>query len=439
MPYKPLIAITLLALCISLCPCALAQEAQNSWTWKHKLEIRADYRWSDDEQHRLGFQFPPGFLPPGQTVGFLKTVDPGSHFELNTAELQLDFGYGDLVAARAKVHFNGLHRRNPTSSDRKFDADELFVRVGPNPEFLERPNGTSFFAQAGKAPHMERQPIRLLESYGVAATSFNRFEDVQGIVGGSVGRNLYWRLSAANGNPLFFRDPNALAGDNGTPGLRERPPVIDLQSGFPILYNAETEDLFFRTDHIQFGQALGYRWQAADQSIGFDIIAFHYRRKMSDRENLTGTFYGGDIDLLDGPFNGGGLPLHGRTKEEYGARLYSEWGNATFIAQFTKQGVAGLQREGWEGELGYSFPLHFAFVESIQPAVRASGLTNRFVGVGAIQPDPAMWWQWTKFDGGVRIGFRKGFDLTLEGTRHNVGSRFKLHLREYLATVRWRV
>lgn len=432
MPYRSLRLLFALLLCAPAI-------AQNTWTWDHRLELRGGYRWSDEEQHPVRFVFPPGFLPPGQTTGFLKTVDPGSHVEFNVAELQLDLGYGDWMKARAKVHFNGLHRRNPTTSDRKIDADELYVRFGPNPEFLERPAGTSFFLQAGKAPRMERQPLRLLESYGVAATSFNRFEDVQAIVGGSVGRNLYWRVAAANGNPLFFRDPNALAGDNGTPGMRNRPPDIDLQPGFPILYNAETEDLFFSTDHVQFGQAIGYRWERENQTLGFDLIAFHYRRSMSDTENLTGTFYGGDIDILDGPFNGGGLPLRGRTKEEYGARLYSEWHNATFIAQFTKQNVAGLQREGWEGELGYRLPLNLGWLQSIQPAVRASGLTNRFVGNALIQPAPSMWWQWTKFDAGVRIGLKPGLDVTVETTRHNIGSRFKLHLREVLATVRWKV
>lgn len=431
MPYRSLHLLFALLLCAPAI-------AQSTWTWEHRLEVRGGYRWSEDEQHPTRFQFPPGFLGPGQT-GALATPDPGGHFELNTAELQLDLGYGDWMAARAKVRFGGLHRRNPTTSDRKIDADELFVRFGPKPEFLDRPAGTTFFLQAGKAPRMERQPLRLLESYGVASTSFNRFEDVQAIVGGTVGRNLYWRVAAANGNPLFFRDANALAGDNGTPGMNERPPVLDLQPGFPILYNAETEDLFFSTDHVQFGQAVGYRWEREDQTLGFDLIAFHYRRSMSDRDDLTGTFYGGDIDLLDGPFNGGGLPLKSRTKEEYGARLYSEWHNATFIAQFTKQNVAGLQREGWEAETGYRFPLNLGWIESIQPAVRASGLTNRFVGNALIQPAPSMWWQWTKFDAGVRVGLKRGLDLTVEYTRHNIGSRNKLHLREVLATVRWRV
>ncbi|HUP60431.1 MAG TPA: hypothetical protein VNA69_08450 [Thermoanaerobaculia bacterium] len=430
MPYKLLASLfALLVVCVPAF-------AQNSWTWTHRLEVRADYRWSDDERHPVVFRLPP----PNNTVPlFLATPDPGSHVELNTAELQLDLGYGEWFKARAKVQAGRLHRRNPTSSDRKFDVDELFVRFGPAPEFLERPEGTTFFAQIGKAPRMERQPVRMLESYGLAATSFNRFEDVQAIVGGTVGRNLYWRVQAANGNPLFFRDPNALAGDNGTPELRNIPPNPKLGPGFPILYNAETEDLFFRTDHVQFGQALGYRWASEDGSVGFDAIVFHYRRDLADRESLTGTFYGGDIDLLNGPFDQGGLPMSGRTKREYGTRVYAEWNNATAIAQFTKQHVAGLQREGWEGELGYRFPLRWGWLESIQPAVRVSGLKNRFTGVGALQPAPSIWWNWTKFDGGVRIGFKRNIDLTVEYTTHDVESRFPLSLRELLATVRWRV
>ena len=72
------------------------------------------------------------------------------------------------------------------------------MRLGPKPDFLERPQGTSFFLQFGKFPHSERQPIRLLESYGVAATAFNRFEDVGFMTGGTVGRNVYWRVTATN-------------------------------------------------------------------------------------------------------------------------------------------------------------------------------------------------------------------------------------------------
>ena len=411
--------------------------AQDTWNWSHRLEIRADYRWSDDERHPLRFGFPADFQPPV----FMETVDAGHHVELNDADLQLDAGYGNWLGVRAKVHFQAKHRRNPTSTDKQIDADELFVRLGPYPQILDRPNGTSVFVQAGKFPKMERQPVRLLESYGLAATSFNRFEDVQVLAGGTIGRNFYWRGVAANGNPLFFRDPNALAGDNGTDARRPPDPHPKLKSGFPILYNAETEDLFFSTRHVQYGEGVGYRWQRDDQTMGFDFLAFHYRRELADREELTGTFYGGDLDLIDEvlPTLPRPLPLQGNRKEEYGARLFGEWHGATSTLQFTKQNIAGLQREGWEGEFGYAFPLHLGVVQSIQPAARVSGLTNRFKGNATLYPAPSIWWQWTKIDAGVRVGLQHGLDVTVEATRHNIGSTRKLHLRETLVTLRWRV
>lgn len=442
MPQKLFAFLISLVVCSSVfCPSASAQTV-TGWTLAHRFEVRANYRNSANENFPLRFPFPPDSLPPGRTQGFMETPDPGGHFDLSVVNLQLDANYGNWLAARAKVHVRDLYRANPTSSDRRIDADELYVRIGQNPEFLERPEKTSFFVQAGKFPKMERQPTRLLESYGLAATVFNRLEDVQVMVGGSVGRNFYWRLVGANGNPLFFRDANALAGDNGTPELRERPnPVTKYGSGFPILYNAETEGLFFDMSHVQFGQALGYRWARPDDTLGFDLILFHYKRELAGRAELTGTFYGGDLDLLDGTA-GFSLPISGNNKEEIGGRLYAEWHKATAILQFTKQEVAGLHREAWEGELGYRFDVSLGPVHSIQPAVRVSGLTNRFRGP-AQYPAPSVWWQWGKIDGGVRIGLPYKLDLTVEYTTHNVGvpvtAPRDLHLRETLVTLRWRV
>ena len=424
MPYKlVVVAVALFVVC-------LPTFAQNSWNLSHRVELRADYRWSDDESHPV--QFPDG--------AFLRTPDPGHHVELNVGDLQLDAAYGELFAMRAKVHFQAKHRRNPTSTDRQVDADELFVRIGPKPELLDRPAGTTLFLQAGKFPKMERQPVRLLESYGLAATSFNRFEDTQALVGGTVGRSLYWRVQAATGNPLFFRDPNALAGDNGTDDeLAGR--GSEFGSGFPILYNAETEELFFETDHVQMGEAIGYRWQRDDQTAGFDAIVFHYRRDMADREELTGTNYGGDLDLLVLDEIPGrpprGLPIEGRTKRELGARVYAEWHAATVIAQYTSQTIAGLDRHGWELEAGYRFPLTLGPVESIQPAVRASAIDNDFGPVPGF-PAPSIWWNWKKYDAGIRVALQRGLDVTVEYTRHEVDSLKPLSLREALVTVRWR-
>ncbi|HSP36111.1 MAG TPA: hypothetical protein VLU46_17500, partial [Thermoanaerobaculia bacterium] len=261
--------------------CATSAVAQE-WSFTERVEIRANYRDSRASSFRLGFPFPPDFLPVGQTAGFEQTADPGRHVELSVAQVRLDAKYGKWLTAHTQFHVQDKYRRNPTTSDRQTDADELWIRFG----------GTSFFAQVGKAPKMERQPVRLLESYGLAATAFNRMEDTQLLAGGTVGRDLYWRLQVSNGNPLFMRDPNALAGDNGTPDLdpvAHPHPDPGIKSGFPILYNAEVESKVFNADHMQFGQGLGYRWQRADQNFGFDAIAVHYRRSMTaDEKALDG-------------------------------------------------------------------------------------------------------------------------------------------------------
>jgi hypothetical protein len=437
MPYGRIVLFHLVA---ALCSAPLALAQSTDWDLRHRLEIRASYRDSNHERFRLAFPFPPVFLPVGQTAGFMETVDPGRHVELNAASLQLDASYGRWFRGRAKIHAVDKYRRNPTSNDRTSDIEELFLVIGDMPEFLERPDRTSFFALAGKSPRMERQPLRLLESYGLAATSFNRFEDVQVIIGGSIGRNLYWRVQGANGNPLYFRDANALAGDNGIPELLEPNPDPELKSGFPILYNAETEDLFFKTDHVQFGQAIGYRWANDDQSTGFDLILFHYRRDLADSGELTGTFYGADLDLLNGPLEQGlGVPLQGRKKEEFGGRFYGELRGLTAIAQFTKQHLAGLQRQAWEAEAGYRFAIPTAIVQFVQPAVRYSDLLNRFAGRAAIYPSPSVWWSWQKLDVGIRIGLARNVDVTIERSMHEVEAPRDLDLDETLATVRWRL
>jgi hypothetical protein len=415
----------------------------SSFTWDAKLELRANYRDSEHDRFQTRFVFPASIIPTGDPHAFEETVDAGRHTELSVAQLKLDLGYGKWFLAHAQVHGQDKYRRNPTSHDKKIDADELWIRFGDKPEFLERPERTSFFAQFGKAPKMERQPLRLLESYGLASTAFNRFEDIQALVGGSIGRNFYWRVQAANGNPVFLRDPNALAGDNGVEELKHKPlPNPKLQSGFTIMYNAETEGYFFDTDHVQWGEGIGYRWANDDQSTGFDFIAFHYRRELADREELTGTFYGGDIDLLNGPegFNVG-LPITDRKKEETGARIYAEWKGVTAIAQYTKQHLAGLHRDGYEFEIGWKVPIGRGPVQYIQPTARVSGLQNSFRDAAKVKasPAPSFWWPWTKIDYGFRAGLGHGIDITAERAKHNIGAPRKINENETLVTLRVKV
>ena len=412
------------------------------WDYRARGELRVNFRDSESERFRLRFPFPPSFLAPGETAGFMETPDPGTAFEVSVLDIDLDASYGDRFAAKAKVHFVDLYAYNPTSSDKKIDAEELWIRVGPKPEFFERPDGTTFFAQVGKSPKMERQPLRLLESYGLAATAFNRFEDTQAFVGGTVGRSFYWRLVLANGNPLFFRDANALAGDNGTPSFAQPDhpnPTPEYGSGFPIFYNADVESLFFQTDNLQFGQAVGYRWQSDDQRRGFDVIAFHYKRELAESTDLTGTFYSGDLELLNGPFDLGGLPTSGNNKEELGARLFAEWGPLTVVAQATQQDLADLGRLGVEVEAGYRFGWSLGPLVSIQPAVRYSAIDNDFTGNALLYPAPSVWWDWTKIDAGIRVAFEHNLDLTIERAFHDVEAPRELNIDETLVTLRWRV
>jgi hypothetical protein len=422
--------------------------APSTWSFTHRLELRANYRDSNETRFQLKFPFPSDFLPVGQTFGFMETVDAGRRVELSVAQIKLDANYGTWFAAHTQLHFQDKYRRNPTSEDRQIDADELWVRIGEKPDFLERPAKTSFFLQAGKFPHMERQPIRLLESYGLAATAFNRMEDVGFLGGGTVGRNFYWRLSGTSGNPLYFRDANALAGDNGIKELLQKNPDPDLKSGFPILYNAETEGYFLKTDHVQFGQGLGYRWQNDAQNFGFDLLAFHYRRTLADEEKLYGTFYGGDLDILNGPELPGvnvRLPIRGRGKEETGVRLYTEWKGLTSTLQATRQTFAGMRRDGEEWEVGYQFTLGIgpqlggeALLQSIMPVARISALQNDFKGPPTY-PSPSIWWNWVKIDYGARIGLAKSVDLTIERAKHNIVAPKKVDLSETLVTLRVRV
>lgn len=439
--------VRIVAFMILVVPGALAQDATPEvWNWQFGLDARVNYRESNRERFALMFPFEPEMLPPGAAKGWMETVDAGSSLEASLLSFSFDVEYGSMFAARAKVDTIDLYDRNPTSSDEKVDVDELWIRFGPRPEGLELPDGTSFFFQVGKAPKMERQPVLMLESYGLVHTAFNRMEDVQVIAGGSVGRNVYWRAQIADGSPLFFRDSNALAGDNGIPELREPFPNPRLKSGFPILYDAETDSVFFSgsSDLLEYGTGLGYRWVSDDLARGFDLIVYYYERELAEEFDVDGTFYGGDLDLLDG-IGPHSLPTEGNRKDETGARFFGEWNGGTVVAQYVTQEMAGLGRDGWEIEAGWTFPVFFGpvtsggtpLVTSLQPAARYSRLEHDFRGPPTY-PAPSVWWDWEKIDFGLVVGLYEDIELTLEHSIHNVLIPVELDLDETLVTLRYR-
>lgn len=385
------------------------------------LEGRLHFRDSQELANPSPFPFPPEFLPPGESRGFQRTVDAGRHFELSVLTLLADARWGEGVVAHAKVDFVDLHDRNPTSSDRKVDVDELWLRFGRDP--ARAPGGFGLYGKLGKFAHFERQDDRHLESYGLVATAFNRFEDAGLEVGADLGRHVYLRLSLTNGNPLFFRDPNALAGDNGTPDgdpATHPHPVPRLESGFPIFYDAEVED-FSAGGDLERGAGLGVRFGDPDGGSSFDLLAWGYRRRLEDTVRLEGTFYGGDLDLLRGPFDQTPLPIHGDRKREVGANLRVGAGGFSFFGQYVDQDLAGMQRTGWEGEVAWRLELPLVaaaggrqLFPSLQPALRYSRLEPEFAGGSPQYPAPSVRWLWVKVDYGLRLVIVAGVDLTAE-------------------------
>lgn len=415
------------------------------------LEAKANYRDSDLNRFPVNFPFTPEMLPPGQTRGFEETVNAGSHFEVSTVSLFVDASWGEGLTGRAKIDFIDLYDRNPTSGDQKVDVDEVWIRFGREPEPATLADRGGLYLKIGKIPKFERQDDRHLESYGLVSTAFNRFEDAGAELGAHLGRHLYLKVSATAGNPVFIRDPNALAGDNGIDALLRPNPDPELKSGVVLLYDAEVEDLDVDGD-LELGAGLGLRFADEAGRNGLDLLAWGYERTLADTVELEGTFYGGDLDVLDGPLGLAPLPVTDDKKREVGGNVWLYLGGFSFFGQYVDQELGGLPRTGVEGEIAWRFdlPLVWALGDRqlftfIAPAVRYSKLDNDFSfvpGPGRVpSPSPSVTWDWEKLDAGFRLGIFPGVDLTLEyaDNRFILASGAERENNELLSTLRWRI
>ncbi|HJX28422.1 MAG TPA: hypothetical protein VJ885_10945 [Thermoanaerobaculia bacterium] len=409
------------------------------------VEAKANFRESEENRFAVPFDFPPAQLPVGETRGFEETVNAGSHFEVSAVTLLLDAERGDGLAAHGKIDFIDLYDRNPTSSDRKVDVDEAWIRFGIEPEPATLAPRWGVYLKLGKMPKFERQDDRHLESYGLVSTAFNRFEDAGVETGLSLGRHLYVKLSATQGNPVFMRDPNALAGDNGIPAQRQPNPDPELKSGVVMLYDAEIEDLDTDGD-LELGGGVGVRFADEAGRNGVDVLAWSYQRTLAETVELEGTFYGGDLDLLNGPGNLFPLPIRGDEKKEVGGNLWLYLGGFSLFAQLVDQEIAGLPRTGLEAEAAWRFELPLVLTVGdrqlfpwIAPAVRWSKIDNDFRNP-ARTPSPSLNWDWEKIDAGLRLGIFDGTDMTMEYADNSfiLGSGAERENNEFLATLRWR-
>lgn len=403
---------------------------------RFKLELKTNFRSSRD----VIFPFAPAGV--GATLE-MRTVDPGESAEVSNVALIAEADVTPDIAAKAEIHVLGLYMRNPTSSDSKVAVREAWVRFGKKHDFPRAIPGTSVYLRLGMGPRFTKQVNRRLESYGLWGTAVGRWEEVGAEAGGSFGKNVYWRAAITSGNPLFMRDTNVLAGDNGTP---ERTPgstvPVVYNSGFPILYDAKPGDVN-STHKWQGGGGLGVRFNwGEDDRNGVDLLGYYFKRHLADRVSIHGTFYSGDLALLRGFDLGPGLPVEGTEKLEYGGNLEFRQSGAQLYGQFVRQEIAGLVRWGIEGEVAWRIPLNGLFLSGetpvinwIQPVVRYSFIDNEFERPGFVAP--SFTWDWTKLDFGFRLGIVRGIDLTAEYARQELTTvRGKIHPDEFLVTLR---
>ena len=438
-------------LVLLLAPSASAEgedmAAEETPTYRFGFEIKGHMRDSDAARFPSPFPFGDDMIPPGQEMVFLETVDAGSHTELSVVTLWLEARWRPWLSAKLKLDLVDRYDRNPTSSDHEYDLDEAWLRFGWETDPGRLPEkGWNPYLKIGELPKFERQDDRHLESYGLVATATNRFEDAGLEAGVDLGRRFYLKASFTQGNPVFFRDPNALAGDNGTEIFdgSVTNPESDLKSGILIIYETDIEDYDFA--HPEFGFGIGARFGDPAGRVSGDVLAWAYGRELADTVDLNGTFYGGDLDFLMGPLNLFPLvPITGDEKNEWGANLWLYAGDLTFFGQILGQDIAGLRREGWEAEVSWAFDLpYFAgfagrqLLPYVAPAVRYSQLDPDF-GTGELPfPAPSVFWDWEKIDIGLRIGILEGLDVTVEWNDNTfVRAGRDESADEFLATVRW--
>jgi len=398
------------------------------------------FRDSQDVRFKLNHPFPPDFIPPGQTAVYLETPSSGGSFEVANVELSGSADFTPDVAAHVVVRFIDRYDQNPSSNDQVL-VREAWLRLGTKLDTLEPADGTTWFAVLGRASRFSRPPARALESWGLWDTAVGRFEEDQLQVGGTLGQNLYWRASIANGNPLFFRDPNALAGDNGTP--QRVPGHVDpnFQSGFPILYDTLPSAVNF-DGRFEYGAGVGTRFVTDDRKRGIDLLGWYFQRQLDASAPIDGSFYGGDLDLLSDDLNLR-LPYQGTRKLETGANLVARLDDLRLFGQFVYQDIADLPRQGFELEASYRFHLDGLFASGdmpvfnwVAPAFRFSNIDSRYrPPKGFVAPSTA--WDWRKYDIGARIGVIRGIDFTVEYARNDavLFSGKLLHPDELLTTV----
>src|SRR5690606_35894970 len=121
-------------------------------------------------------------------------------------------------------------------------------------------------------------------------------------------------------------------------------------------------------DHPETGLGLGFRLLDESGRFGLDLLAWGYVRDLAEHAELHGTFYGGDLDIMTGPFPNG-IPgafdpttppeLRGNEKREFGANVWLYAGGFSLFGQYVDQELANLPRSGYELEVHYEWEMPY--------------------------------------------------------------------------------
>jgi hypothetical protein len=408
------------------------------------IELDSNFRDSADNKFAYHYPFQPG-LPVN---GVQETVDPGSHFEVSNVALLMDYDASPLWQAHLRFNAINLYYRNPTSSDHKYDLAEAWVIFGRDAAPAIVPAHPGVYVKVGKFERPERQTDRHLQSYGLAGTAFELFEDAGVEVGTDLGRHFLAKVAFTQGNPLFVRDANALAGDEAD--ILSGDGAARLAGGSTLLYDSHVERLDF--SHPEYAGYLGWRAGNDGGTTGVELLLWGRRRRLATAEELPGSPYPGDLAVLGGPAPGGAgpplLPFEGNGKQEAGLNvwIYHQSGLSVY-GQVVDQKIAGLGRVGVETEVAWRLDLPLVLAAGghqlfsyVAPAVRFSKLHNRFPNLRPT-PEPSLAWDWEKYDGGLRFGLWNQIDLTVEYSYNRIFLDPELFQteNELLATLRLRL
>jgi hypothetical protein len=399
-------------------PAADTAEPEKRPSFRIGGEAKIGIRNSGAEEWRIPINFPASFILPGEDGVYMRTPSKGASLEIQNVALIGEGALTDGVDAKIQIHFYDLYNRNPTSSDDRVFIREAWIRIGHAFDKLEPISGTSGYLLVGQAPRFHKPLTRRLESYGLWTNAVGRFENPQIQLGGTFGTHVYWRASIGNGNPLFIRDVNALAGDNGTPERMPNSKVPSVyESGFAILYDAKAQDL---NPNGRFEWGFGGGYAVSRDTWALDVLGWAFGRDLAEEAHLRGTYYEGDLGIFGNAIATFGPPFGGNDKIERGVNVDLLVDRVRVFGQYVDQEIAGLPRRGYEVEAAYRIPLNGLFlvgetpvINWLQPVIRVSHIDNRFA-LPANYTAPAIGWDWTKIDLGFRLGVSDHTDVTLE-------------------------